>query len=41
MIIDSKNRRTVRTRLFLMVVNLAVNAIANVFMPEMFNQIDC
>ena len=39
MIIGSKNRRTVRTRLFLMVVNLAANALTNVFMPEMFNQL--
>ena len=40
MIIGSINRRTVRTRLFLIVVNLAANALTNVFMSEMFHQID-
>ena len=40
MIIGSKNRCTVRTRLMLTMVNMAANALTNVFMSKMFNQID-
>ena len=40
MIIDSKNRPTVRARLILPVVSIVENALTNGFIPEMFNQID-
>ena len=38
MIIGSKNRHTVRRRLIM--VNMAANALNNVFMSKMFNQTD-
>ena len=40
MIIDSKNRPTVRARLILPVVSIVENALTNGFIPEIFNQID-
>ena len=40
MIVGSKNRPTARTRLILTVVNIAANALTNVFMAEMFDQTD-
>ena len=40
MIIGSKNRHTVRTRLIITMVNVAANALTNLFMSKMFNQTD-
>ena len=39
-VIGSKNRPTFRARLILTVINLATNALTNIFMSEMFNQIN-
>ena len=39
-VIGSKNRPTFRARLILTVINLAANALTNIFMSEMFNQIN-
>ena len=39
-VIGSKNRPTFRARLIFTVINLAANALTNIFMSEMFNQIN-